>query len=183
MKKIGLLLLISLIAMTQTSVFARDFDGPGNRPMRPGMRQNRPQRSRMMLRLITRHQDELGVTDEQLEQLKELSEDDDAINAAQQEVRELRKELSELVRQGADEQEIRAAAALIGSAIGDAAVLRAEKHAAVEEILTEEQLDKIKELTEEIKDRMRQRRQNRQNQDDDQQGQRQRRRPRRQYDQ
>jgi Spy/CpxP family protein refolding chaperone len=191
MKKIGLLTLIAVIALTQTAAFARNGrrntqnqnfaqQGPQNRR---GIRQRRPQRGQMMLRLITRHQEELGVTDEQLQQLKELNEDNDDIQAAREEVRELREQLQQLVRQGADEQQLRAAAALIGSAIGDVAVLQAEKHAAVEQILTQEQLDQIKELTEEIKNRMRQRRQNRQNQDDDQPARRQRRTPRRQYDQ
>lgn len=98
-------------------------------------------------------QEKLGLTDEQAEQLQQLrTAHQEEMKNIHQLKKEKREALQEAVRSGADEQAIRAAAAELGTALGDAAVLRAAHIAKVKEVLTEEQLEKWQELKEECKE-------------------------------
>jgi len=90
----------------------------------------------------------LDLTEEQVEQMKAIveeaqpeAEEAAAVVAAAQAA------LHEAVAEGAGEEEIRVAAAALGTVIGDQAVLRAQTLASIKALLTEEQLkdfDKIK---------------------------------------
>ncbi len=98
--------------------------------------------------------EKLGLTDEQAAQLQELrTSQQEKMKVAQEAIQEKRKALGEAVQSGADEQAIRAAAAELGTALGDAAVLRAANLAEVKKILTPEQLEKMQQFKEEHKGR------------------------------
>jgi Spy/CpxP family protein refolding chaperone len=93
--------------------------------------------------------EKLGLTDEQAAQLQQLrTSQQENMKAARETIQEKRKALEEAVQSGADEQAIRTAAAELGTALGDAAVLRAEHAAEVKKILTPEQLEKLQQFKE-----------------------------------
>lgn len=85
-------------------------------------------------------QEQLGLTDEQVAQMEQLrTANKEKMAAARQLTQEKRKALDQAVESGAGEEAIRAAAAGLGVALGDAAVLRAANLAEVKNILTPEQ--------------------------------------------
>lgn len=91
----------------------------------------------------------LDLTAEQIDAVKEIMEaNKEAMQASHEAVAEARKALEEAVVAGADEQDIRAAAAALSKAIGDGAVLRASTAASVKKVLTEEQLAELEERKE-----------------------------------
>jgi hypothetical protein len=93
--------------------------------------------------------EKLGLTDEQAAQLQQLrTPQQENMKTAQETIQEKRKALEEAVQSGADEQAIRAAAVELGTALGDAAVLRAEHAAEVKKILTPEQIEKLQQFKE-----------------------------------
>jgi Spy/CpxP family protein refolding chaperone len=87
--------------------------------------------------------EKLGLTDEQVTKLQQLREaNKDKMKAAGQAVQEKRKALQAAVDSGAGDDAIRAAAAALGTALGDSAVLRAANLAEVKKILTPDQYAK-----------------------------------------
>jgi Spy/CpxP family protein refolding chaperone len=99
-------------------------------------------------------QKKLGLTDEQAAQLQQLrTSQQEKMKAAREATMEKRKALNEAVQSGADEQAIRAAAAELGTALGDAAVLRAANLAEVKKILTPDQYAKWQQLKQERMER------------------------------
>jgi len=97
-------------------------------------------------------QEKLGLTDEQAAQLQQLrTSQQETMKASREAIQQKREALGEAVQSGADEQAIRAAAAELGTALGDAAVLRAAHVAEVKKILTPEQLEKMQQFKEEHK--------------------------------
>jgi Spy/CpxP family protein refolding chaperone len=99
-------------------------------------------------------QEKLGLTDEQAAQWQQLrTSQQEKMKAAQEAIQEKRKALGEAAQSGAGEAAIRAAAAELGTALGDAAVLRAAHTAEIKNILTAEQLEKWQQLKAERKER------------------------------
>jgi Spy/CpxP family protein refolding chaperone len=99
-------------------------------------------------------QEKLGLTDEQVEQMEQLmTAHMEKMKESHEAIQEKRKALEEAVESGAGEEAIRAAAAELGTALGDAAVLRAAHIEEVKNILTEEQIEKWQLLKEERKER------------------------------
>lgn len=87
--------------------------------------------------------EKLGLTDEQAAQMEQLmTANKEKMTAARQLTEEKRKVLDAAVESGAGEEAIRTAAADLGKALGDAAVLRAANLAEVKKILTPEQFEK-----------------------------------------
>lgn len=98
-------------------------------------------------------QDKLDLTEEQAEQIKQLMTAHwEKMKDTHLLIREKKEALEEAAQSGAGEEAIRAAAAELGTALGDAAVLRAAHIEEVKEILTAEQLEKWQELKEEHKE-------------------------------
>ncbi len=93
----------------------------------------------------------LDLTDEQKASIREIVKRyADELKAARGEVSEKRQAMRDLVRADAvDEKAIRKAAADLGAAIANAAVLRANIHSEIREVLTEEQREKADELRDE----------------------------------
>jgi Spy/CpxP family protein refolding chaperone len=145
--------------------------GPGNRrgpetgpprPLmwagrRPMLGERRGVERGMMLARVLRS---LDLTDEQKEQVKGILEAaKDKTQAAREALADATKRLHTAVTEGADEAAIREAAANLGKAIGDQAVLRASTMASIKEVLTDEQreqLEKMKERVEKFGEKMKQ---------------------------
>lgn len=87
----------------------------------------------------------LGLTDDQVTQIKTvLRSEKDSLIALAKKQREARVLLREVIKKdGATEADLRAAAANLGAAEGDMAVLKAKLYVRIRPILTQEQLDKI----------------------------------------
>jgi Spy/CpxP family protein refolding chaperone len=98
----------------------------------------------------------LDLTKEQYEQVRTILEDNkENAQTAERGVRNAQKALHDAVIDEAGEEAIRNAAAEVGKAIGDQAVLRAQTAASVKGVLTEEQLvklDTIKEKMQELRE-------------------------------
>ena len=87
--------------------------------------------------------EKLGLSDEQAAQMEQLmTANKEKMKGAHQAIQEKRKGLDAAVESGAGEEAIRAAAADLGKALGDAAVLCAANLAEVKKILTPEQFQK-----------------------------------------
>jgi Spy/CpxP family protein refolding chaperone len=108
-----------------------------------------------MLRVLRR----LDLTEEQHEQVRTILEDNkENAQTVEKGVRDAQKALHDAVINEAGEEAIRNAAAEVGTAIGNQAVLRTQTAASVKGVLTEEQLQKldtIKEKMQEIREDMR----------------------------
>jgi len=88
-------------------------------------------------------QEKLGLSDEQAAQMEQLmTAHMEKMKEAQQAMQEKRKALNEAVESGAGEEAIRAAAAELGTIMGDNAVLRAAHIAEIKNVLTAEQYEK-----------------------------------------
>ena len=100
---------------------------------------------------------ELDLTEEQRQEMHALAEP--SAKETFERVRQTRKALNEAVENGEDEGAIRQYAYELGMAEGDAAVARAQTHAQMMQILTDEQVEKYEALKEERKEKMEARRQ------------------------
>jgi Spy/CpxP family protein refolding chaperone len=90
-----------------------------------------------------RLQERLGLSDEQAAQMEQLmTAHMEKMKESHQAIQEKRKALDDAVNSGAGEEAIRAAAAELGTVMGDAAVLRAAHIAEVKKVLTAEQYEK-----------------------------------------
>ncbi|MHC4844402.1 MAG: Spy/CpxP family protein refolding chaperone, partial [Planctomycetota bacterium] len=120
----------------------------------PGFHQG-PGKGFPMLRVLRR----LDLTEEQHEQVRTILEDNkENAQTVEKGVRDAQKALHDAVINEAGEEAIRNAAAEVGTAIGNQAVLRTQTAASVKGVLTEEQLQKldtIKEKMQEIREDMR----------------------------
>ena len=97
--------------------------------------------------IVLKSKERLGLDAEQVEQLTAIgNEVQGQFKANAEAVKAKRDALQELVKSGASEAMIRAAASEIGNAIGDQAVLRASTKAKVNEILTDDQKAELEEL-------------------------------------
>jgi len=97
----------------------------------------------------------LDLTDEQNEKIKDIQDDNkDKMEAAKKAIAEATKALHEAVADGADEAAIRAAGTKLGNAISEQAVLGATTISSIKKVLTDEQLTKLKEFQEKMKDRV-----------------------------
>ena len=108
-------------------------------------------RDTMLMRILHR----LDLTDEQTEQIKAIHESNkDKGEAVKKEIAEATKALHEAVAEGADEATIRAAGTKLGNAMSEGAVLKVTTVTSIEKVLTEGQLEKLKELQEKMKERI-----------------------------
>jgi len=102
-----------------------------------------------MLQILRR----LDLTEDQRDKVKTVlnnkKEDAEVANKA---VRDAQKALHEAVINEAGEEAIRTAAAGVGRAIGDQAVLKTQAAASVKAVLTEEQLQKLERIKEKTKE-------------------------------
>jgi len=90
---------------------------------------------------------ELGLSDDQVAKIKtEFRAQKDPLKTQAQHVKAARADLRQAIQSGASESELRTAAAKLGSAEGDLAVVRAAVFARIKPILTPEQLAKFQEL-------------------------------------
>jgi Spy/CpxP family protein refolding chaperone len=98
-----------------------------------------------MLRILRR----LDLTEEQHEQVRTILEDNkESAQTAEKAVQDARKALHQTVIDQQGEEAIRNAAAEIGTAIGNQAVLKTQTIAAVKGVLTEEQKQKLETMKE-----------------------------------
>lgn len=133
---IGMVFIIAVVT-------ALAFAGPGRRGIE-GMRGGGDDSG---IWIILRLKDRLGLSDEQVGQLKAITDDVQAQYAANAEpVRAKKDALEKAVQSGASEADIRAAADAIGKALGEQAVLRVKTKARVDGVLTNEQKAKLEEL-------------------------------------
>ena len=96
----------------------------------------------------------IGLTDAQITQIKAvLRPEKDTLIDLSRKQHDARIMLRDVItKDGANEPEIRAAAATLGAAEGDLAVLRARLHARIRPLLTKEQFDKIAEQQDKLDD-------------------------------
>lgn len=92
---------------------------------------------------ILRLKQKLELTDDQVAKLEAIEQTDKATNEA---VKTKRQALADAVKNGASEQTIRTAAAELGNAMGDEAVLRVTGKTQVDAILTDTQKSRLDEL-------------------------------------
>ena len=96
---------------------------------------------------------QLDLSEEQRERIRALFEEVEATGASER-LREARKSLHDAIEAGADEAALRAEAAELGEAEGDAAVEWARVRARIQEILTPEQKTELEELKKDAQERM-----------------------------
>ena len=91
---------------------------------------------------------DLQLTDIQRDQIRGVLKDhEEKVGQAMKQVCEAKKNLFKVAHEAdADEQAIREAASKLGRAIGDAAVIKSKMHRQVQEILTPQQKEKIKQF-------------------------------------
>jgi Spy/CpxP family protein refolding chaperone len=93
----------------------------------------------------------LDLTDEQMEKIRDIHQQARAdANEAEKAVADAREALHKAVTEGAGEEQIRAAAAALGTAIGNQAALHAKTRASVQAVLTEGQRKEMEKIREEI---------------------------------
>jgi len=110
-----------------------------------------PGRGMVLMGILNR----LDLTDEQNEKIKDIQNaNKDKMEAAQKAITEATKALHEAVAEGADEVAIRAAGTKLGNAVSEQAVLGATTITSIKKVLTDEQLTKLKEFQEKMKDRV-----------------------------
>ena len=135
--------------------------GSGGRPMQMGLGHGRmgprgPHGSSMMCKM----KEELGLTDEQVEQIKESrTANAEQIKAVMEVIKQKKEALNEAVKAGAAENAIRAAADELGNALGNKAVLDAAKTTGMKQILTAEQYEKSQAIHEEMQSKKEQKKQ------------------------
>jgi Spy/CpxP family protein refolding chaperone len=101
----------------------------------------------------------LDLTEEQDLQVQGILEACKAeMEAASEAVADARKSLHEAVAEGADETAIRSAAAVLGTSIGDRAVLKSQTIAEVKKVLTPEQIEQLDQIKADFKARAEKRR-------------------------
>jgi len=178
MKKTGwktaILVALVVVVASSPALAGRGSRGRGGRPG-PGFGRNMPSEPRMgpqggimgfgglgmpgigvgpgvcpvPLRILR----QLNLTDEQVEAINEvLKANQEKGEAARKAVSEAMKALHEAVIKG-DEAGIREAAANLGKALGDGAVLKASTMTSVKKVLTDEQRKELEELTAKLKER------------------------------
>jgi len=160
--KIGLVvaLLVTLIGGTMCVSAAEDAPRRGGRVQRRREQAEEPAAEDAARR--GRHggrrralAEKLELTDEQKASIREIVKGyADEIEAAREEVSEKRQAMRNLVRADeVDERAIRKAGVDLGAAIANAAVLRANIHSEIREVLTEEQREKADELLDDVQKR------------------------------
>jgi Spy/CpxP family protein refolding chaperone len=146
------------IVLWSGSVFAVPQDGqdgpgmPGMRPMQggPGMGQGPDGQAGMMGAIMQK----LDLTDEQREKIETIIDENHAkTSAARRAVDKARRALEEMAAADANEPAIRKAAAALGTALGDEAVLKAKTMKDIKAVLTADQIKKLDELKAEMKSR------------------------------
>ena len=96
----------------------------------------------------------LDLTDEQREKIETIMDENHAkTSAARRAVEKARKALEEATAGDANEPAIRKAAAALGTALGDEAVLKVKTMKEIKAVLTPEQIKKLDELKTEMKSR------------------------------
>jgi Spy/CpxP family protein refolding chaperone len=122
----------SLFTLSSPALLARETSRPDAQPHKWSPRQIKA---------------ELGLSDEQMAKIKtEFHAQKGPLKEQSQHVKAARANLRQAIQSGAPEAELRAAAATLGSAEGDLAVVRAALFARIKPILTPEQLAKFQEL-------------------------------------
>jgi len=136
-----ILLLCGTAAMAQPGGGRRSWGGGPGGPGRGG----RPARAGMLG--IMSHR--LDLTEEQTEKIADITREG-RIEAREtsQAVAEARKAFGEVVRDGADEEQIRSAADALGKALAAQAIHQSTTRASIREVLTEEQREQLKEAKE-----------------------------------
>jgi periplasmic protein CpxP/Spy len=96
----------------------------------------------------------LDLTDEQREKIETIMDENHAkTSAARRAVEKARRSLEEAIAADANEPVIRKAAAAVGTAIGDEAVLKVKTMKEIKAVLTPEQIKKLDEIKAEMKSR------------------------------
>ncbi|MDH4240609.1 MAG: Spy/CpxP family protein refolding chaperone, partial [Phycisphaerae bacterium] len=118
-------------------------------PFMPGMGGG-PGLCAMPLRILS----QLDLNDEQVEAIKKVLEaNKEKAEASREAIAEATKALHEAAVKG-DEAGIQEAATNLGKAIGNGAILRASTMTSVKEVLTDEQREKLEELTAKLQERV-----------------------------
>ncbi|MFT3867709.1 MAG: periplasmic heavy metal sensor [Nibricoccus sp.] len=135
-KSIFALLALFIIALAGTAAIAArpDSDSPGSHHRQKAFRPGQIKHA-------------LNLSDDQVAKIKtEFSAQKDAMKAQALKVRSARANLRTAIQSGAPENDIRAAAASVGAAEGDLAMVRANLVAHIKPILTPEQFEKLQAL-------------------------------------
>lgn len=149
MKKTCLLILVGLIVICiSATVIAEPNEPKGVRGLKAGKAFGGPRKGPgCRIGMILKMKEELGLSDTQVQQLEALKgEVKEQMKTGQEAVKAKREALQEAVKAGAEESAIRAAAAELGKALGDQAVLKVSTKAKIDGILTEDQKSKLKDL-------------------------------------
>ncbi len=149
MKRACLVILVGLIvACISVPVAAEPNQPKGAYGLKAGKMHGGPRREGgYIIGMVLKMKEELGLSGSQIEQLKTLKgEVKEQMKTGQEAMKAKRKAMQEAVKAGAEESAIRAAAAELGKALGDEAVLRVSTKAKIDGILTEDQKSKLKEL-------------------------------------
>jgi Spy/CpxP family protein refolding chaperone len=95
---------------------------------------------------------QLDLTEEQQEKIKSIHETNQkAMQEAREAVQKAMQALRQAVEDEGDEETVNTAAAAVGKAMGQRAIMRIKSQKAVKAVLTEEQLKKMEELKEKAK--------------------------------
>ncbi len=133
-----------------SQVMAQPGAGLGRGPAHgraPGMGLRQPAGVTAPGRVFGPVADQLNLTDEQKNLIRNICQESRAdANEVVQAVDNARAALHEAVLSGASEEQIRAAAAALGTVIGNQAVLQAQTITAAKAVLTPEQLKKLDEI-------------------------------------
>jgi len=140
-----------VLVVLASQVMAQPGWGPGRGPAHgrgPGMGMGRqPAGVTAPGRVFGPIADQLKLTDEQKRLIRSICQESRAdANEVVEAVDNARAALHEAVLSGASEEQIRAAAATLGTAIGNQAVLQAQTIAAAKGVLTPEQLKQLEEV-------------------------------------
>jgi Spy/CpxP family protein refolding chaperone len=144
MKRASLLILVGLIiACISVPVAAEPNKSRSGYGLKAGRAFRGPRKGPgYAVGMILKMKEELGLSDSQVEQLKALRGE---VKEQMKAVKAKRAAMQEAVKAGAEESEIRAAAAELGKTLGDQAVLKVSTKAKIDGILTEDQQSKLKE--------------------------------------
>ncbi len=155
MKLRTILLTVLITAICGSFAFCEDDDrGPGS----PGGRGRLCAAKGGGIKMILRLDEKLELTEEQVEKLEALQDEHKPkAETIREQLKDAHEALREAVEAGAEESKIRAAAAAVGVAMGERAVLQVEGKKAVDAVLTAEQKATLEELKEKMRKRMEER--------------------------
>ncbi len=138
-----------LLALSAAAVIAVGGILIFNAHAAPGAAGPGPGRGPIFKRII----EQLELKDEQLEKIKaELRAEKDTIAPMLKQLHETRKSLRETIQAGGDETAIRASFSKVAEVEADLAVERAKLHKNIKPILTDEQIEKAKEIEAKVDD-------------------------------